>query len=251
MRKCLIKQEKYGGKVILGRHQKRAKKKKEAGWQVCSKPQVKVSMVSNSKTLGYPSRLGMMGLHQSKTTDETNKVKILEDLFQPPWAPSQSSSASLAAAELESWMFFIWDRQQLLMVMILFAICNVFQLQLTSNLILIILIIFIFQSPTEVPDKTHNDSAWTPPHANLTHWCNSGFALSPVIFHCKHKWIYCKGLLMQTQRSSLLMSQGQHGGAPNAQHSERRAPVSLTVRASCRGQTAVGKLRACCTVMFC
>lgn len=51
-----------------------------------------------------------------------------------------------------------------------------------------------------------------------------------------------------------LVSQGHYGGVvltPNAQHSERCAPVSLTVRANCRGQTVVGKLGACCALMFC
>lgn len=58
---------------------------------------------------------------------------------------------------------------------------------------------------------------------------------------------------MHTERSSPLTSQGHYGGAartPNAQHSERRAPVLLTVRANCRGQTVVGKLGARRAVMF-
>lgn len=245
MKKNLIKQEKYGGEVG---------KAIKSGSGLAS-----VLQATSQSKYGFKfknTRLSFTFGHDGLLASIPDNIwdKWAQDgLFQPRWAPSHSSWASLAAAKLESWMFFIWDRQQLFMVMILSAICNVFQLLQTSNLILIILIIFIFRRPTEVPDKTHNDSAWTPPNANLTqtHWCNWGFALSPVIFHCKHKWIYCKGLLMQTQRSSLLMSQGQHGGAPNARHSERRAPVSLTVRASCRGQTVVGKLRACCAVMFC
>lgn len=51
-----------------------------------------------------------------------------------------------------------------------------------------------------------------------------------------------------------LMTQGQYGGAvltPYAPHGEKCTPVLLTVRANCRGQTVMGKLRGCCTVMGC